>query len=89
MEIETVSHLFCECDHVQQFCTSVSDFLRLCDSNINIKGKTIPFGICHAKPKCDDIVINFIKIYFQRPCKTSTVSNGIARTLQYVYTSTT
>ena len=60
MEIETVSHLFLECAHVQQFWTSVSELLRVCDSNINITLKTITFGICHPKPKCDAIVINFI-----------------------------
>ena len=57
MEIETVSHLFWECAHVQQFWTSVADLLRVCDSNINITVKTITFG---SKPKCDAIVINFI-----------------------------
>ena len=36
MGIITVSHLFWECAHVHQFWTSVSDLLRLCDSNINI-----------------------------------------------------
>ena len=35
MEIETVSRLFWECAHVQQFWTSVSDLLRVCDININ------------------------------------------------------
>ena len=60
MEIETVSHLFWECAHVQQFWTSVADLLRVCDSNINITVKTITFGICQSKPKCDAIVINFI-----------------------------
>ena len=60
MEIETVSHLFWECAHVQQFWTSLSDLLRVCDSNINITVKTITFGICHSKPKCDAIVMNFI-----------------------------
>ena len=60
MEIETVSHLFWECAHVQQFWTSVADLLRVCDSNINITLKTITFGICQSKPKCDAIVINFI-----------------------------
>ena len=39
MEIETVSHLFWECAHVQQFWTSVADLLRVCDSNINITVK--------------------------------------------------
>ena len=60
MEIVTVSHLFWECAHEQQFWTSVSDLLQVCDSNINITVKTIAFGICHSKPKCDAIVINFI-----------------------------
>ena len=60
MEIVTVSHLFWECAHEQQFWTSVSDLLQVCDSNINITVKTITFGICHSKPKCDAIVINFI-----------------------------
>ena len=60
MEIETVSHLFWECAHVQQFWTSVADLLRVCDSNINITVKTITFGICQSKPKCDAMVINFI-----------------------------
>ena len=64
MEIETVSHLFWECAHGQQFQTSVADLLRVCDSNINITVKTITFGICHSKPKCDAIVINFI-IFWQ------------------------
>ena len=45
MEIEIVSYLFWECAHVQQFWTSVSDLLRVCDSNINITVKTITFGI--------------------------------------------
>ena len=60
MAIETVSHLFRECAHVQQFWTSAADLLRVCDSNINITVKTITFGICQSKPKCDAIVINFI-----------------------------
>ena len=60
MEIETVSHLFWKCAHVQQFWTSVSDLQRVYDSEINIPVKTITFGICHSKPKCDAIVINFI-----------------------------
>ena len=60
MEIESVSYLFWECAHVQQFWTSVADLLRVCDSNINITVKTITFGICQSKPKCDAIVINFI-----------------------------
>ena len=47
MEIETVSHLFWECAHVQQFWTSVSDLLRVCDSNINITVKTITFEPVH------------------------------------------
>ena len=38
----------------------MSDLLRVCDSNINITVKTITFGLCHSKPKCDAIVINFI-----------------------------
>ena len=63
MEIKTVSHLFWECVHVQQFWTSVSDILEVCDSNINITVNTITNGICHSKPKCDSIVINFI-IFF-------------------------
>ena len=50
MEIETVSHLFWEFAHVQQFWTSVSGLLRVCDSNINITVKTITFVICHSKP---------------------------------------
>ena len=58
--LETVSHLFWECAHVQQFWTSVADLLRVCDSSINITVKTITFGICQSKPKCDAIVINFI-----------------------------
>ena len=61
MEIETISHMFWECAHVQQFWTSVADLLRVRDSNINITVKT--FWICHSKPKCDAIVINFI-IFF-------------------------
>ena len=60
MEIETVSHMFWECAHVQQFWTSVPDLLRVCDSNINISVKSITFGICHSKPKCEAIVINFL-----------------------------
>ena len=59
MEIETASHMFWECAHVQRFWTSVSDLLRVCDSNLNITLKTITFGICHSKPKCDAIGINF------------------------------
>ena len=34
--------------------------LRVCDSNINISVKSITFGICHSKPKCDAKVINFL-----------------------------
>ena len=60
MEIETVSHVFWECAHVQQFWTSVTDLLRVCDSSINLTVKTTTFGICHSKPKCDASVINFI-----------------------------
>ena len=60
MEIETFSHLFWERAHVKQFRTSVSDLLRVCDTNINITVKTITFGICHSKPKCGAIVLNFI-----------------------------
>ena len=60
MEIESVSHLFWECARVQQFWTPVSDLMRVCHSNINITVKTITIGICHSKPKCGAIVINFI-----------------------------
>ena len=45
MQIETVSNLFWECAHVQQFRTSLSDLLRVCDSNIDITVKTIIFEI--------------------------------------------
>ena len=44
MEIASVWHLFWECAHVQQFWTSVSVLLRVCDSYINITVKTITFG---------------------------------------------
>ena len=43
MEIETISHMFWECAHVQQFWTSVADLLRVRDSNINVTVKTITF----------------------------------------------
>ena len=38
----------------------MSDLLRVYDSNINITIKTITFGICRSKRKCDAIAINFI-----------------------------
>ena len=45
MQIETVSNLFWECAHVQQFRTLLSDLLRVCVSNIDITVKTIIFEI--------------------------------------------
>ena len=86
MEIETVSHLFWECAHVQQFWTSVADLLRVCDSNIDITLNTIPFGICNSKPKCDAIVINFIFVWkhiiFLK-------TNKIKKCQTYMFSSTT
>ena len=86
MEIETVSHLFWECAHGQQFRTSVADLLRVCDSNINITVKTITFGICHSKPKCDAVVINFI-IFWQNILFFKT--NKIKKCQTYMFSSTT
>ena len=60
MEIDTVLHLFWECVHVQQFWTSASDLLRVCDSNIHITVKTITLEFATLNPKCGAIVINFI-----------------------------
>ena len=86
MEIETVSHLFWECAHVQQFWTSVADLLRVCDSNINITVKTITFGIYHSKPKYDVIVINFI-IFWQNVLFFKT--NKIKKCQTYMFSGTT
>ena len=46
--------------HVVATIKLLSDLLRVFESNINITEKTIIFGRCHSKPKCDAIVINFI-----------------------------
>ena len=60
MEIETFSHLIWWCIFVQQFWASLSDFLNLCDINININIKAICFGIIQSNPNRKVIVKDFI-----------------------------
>ena len=60
MEIETVLHLFWECTFIQQFWASLSDFLNLCDINININLKTFSFGVIQSNSNRNVIVQNFV-----------------------------
>ena len=50
MEIETFSHLFWECTYVQQFWTSLTDFLNRCNFNFILDFKTLSFRIAQANP---------------------------------------
>ena len=60
MEIETFLHLFWECTCIQQFWASLSDFLNLCDINININLKTISFEVIQSNSNRNVIIQNFI-----------------------------
>ena len=60
MEIETFSHLFWECTYVQQFWTSMTDFLNHCNIDLNLDQKTMSFGIIQSNPTYKVLVQNFI-----------------------------
>ena len=60
MEIETFSHLFWECTYVQQFWTSLTDFLNRCNFNFSLDFKTMSFGITQANPNYKVLTQNFI-----------------------------
>ena len=60
MEIETFIHLFWECTFKHKFWASLSDFLNLCDNNININLKTISFVLIQSNSNRNVIVQNFI-----------------------------
>ena len=60
MEIENVSHRFWKCAHVQQFWTSVSDLLRVCDSNILKQNIYVRLTFMSASAKCMNVFhLNF------------------------------
>ena len=47
MKIETLSHLFWECIDIQEFWTSLRNFLKQTHMNLNITLNTVSFGVCH------------------------------------------
>ena len=60
MEIETLSHLFWECIYVQEFWTSLRNFLNHIHMNIDITLKTVTFGLCHQIKNKTQQAKNFI-----------------------------
>ena len=60
MEIETLSHLFWECIYVQEFWTSLRNFLNHIHMNIDITLKTATFGLCHQTKNKTQQAKNFI-----------------------------
>jgi hypothetical protein len=59
MYIESLKHLFWECNHIQVFWNSLDQFLKSCNIFINLNFKTVSFGVSDYSFN-DNNIYNFI-----------------------------